>query len=74
MRQRRDRACFALEASESVGAVGLRSTNDFDRDVALEAAIAGAPHLAHSAGAERRDDFVSAEAYAGGQAHGTFGL
>ena len=39
---------------------------DLDRDLAPEPRVARAVHLAHAAGAERRDDLVGAEARAGG--------
>jgi hypothetical protein len=45
------------------GGVGRgRSAKDFDGDIAAESRIAGAIDFAHPAGAERRDDFVGAEA------------
>src|SRR5690349_10145966 len=41
-----------------------------DRDVASEARVARSIHLAHAAGAERRDDLVRPEPRAGGERHG----
>ena len=43
---------------------------DLDRDIAIEPGIAGTIHVAHAAGAERSNDFVRAEARAGGEAQG----
>ena len=40
-----------------------------DRDVALEARVARAVHLAHAAGAERRQDLVRAETGPGREGH-----
>ena len=65
----RDRFGFALESLAAIrvgrGFVG----QNLDRDGAIEPAVFRAIHLAHAARAERRDDFIGAEAGAGGKAH-----
>ena len=42
---------------------------NLDRDDAFEAGVGRAVDFAHSAGAERRDDFVGTETRASGQGH-----
>ena len=68
MRQRGDGLRLALESGEAFGIGGDRSRQDLDRDVAIEARVAGAIHLAHTAGAERLQDLVAAEAVPAGRA------
>ena len=61
---------FGRQLSSSVMGSGVDSTGrrqNLQRDVAIELRIAGAVHLAHSAGAERRHDFIRAETRAGGE-------
>ena len=62
---------LALKACEPVGVVRKQIRKDFDRDVAIELRVACAIDLAHSACADRRDDFVRAETSAGNKGHGT---
>ena len=62
--QRRDRARLAREP---LGELGVR---DLDRDVAIQARIAGAIHLAHAARADQRLNFVGTESVAGSKRHG----
>ena len=69
VRERRDRLGFGLEARQRVGVVDEVLRQHLDRDVALEPRIARAVHLAHPAGAERRQDLVRAEALAGSERH-----
>jgi hypothetical protein len=45
-------AGLSLKAVREMGGGGL------DGDVAVQSCVAGLPHLAHAAGAERREDFV----------------
>ena len=66
MAQRGGRACFLLEAVQSIGVGRERRRQHFDRDVAPETRVARAIHLAHAARAERGEDFIRAEAHAGG--------
>src|SRR5882762_1542703 len=63
---------LALKACEAIGIERERVRDDLQRDVATELRIARAIDLAHAAGAERRQDFVRAEACASGQAHAYF--
>ena len=67
MIQRREGLGFAREPCEPVGVARERVGQDFDRDVAIELRIARAIHLAHAAGTNGGEDFVRAEADAGGR-------
>jgi hypothetical protein len=60
--QRRRRACFLLEAPEPLAVTGECGGQDFDGDVAAEARIVGAIHVAHAARRDGRDDFIGSEA------------
>ena len=60
---------IAPEAREAIGIADERIGQYFQGDVALQASVARAEHLAHPAGAEDREDVVSAEAGAGRQRH-----
>jgi hypothetical protein len=63
MVQSGDGASFALEAlAEALG-------GDFERDLAAQARVAGAVHLAHPSLAEGRKNFVRAQTISGGQRH-----
>ena len=53
---------LALQAGDAIGILCECGGQDLDRDVALQARVAGAIDLAHAAGAEHRFDFVRAEA------------
>ena len=68
MVQRGDGACLAFEARTQIGITSDFAWQDLDRDGAIEARVAGFIHLAHATGAERADDFIRAEAGAGGDA------
>ena len=69
MGQRRDRPRLTLEASESVG-IGRHSRGqDLDRDVAVQLRVMSLEHLAHAAGADRRDDLVRTENGSWDQCH-----
>src|SRR5207244_664239 len=52
---------LALEARGAAGIVAQRVGQCLDRDVAVQARIAGAIHLAHAARADLGDDLVDAE-------------
>ena len=69
MIERRQAARFTLEPLLVLRRRSDDRRHHFDRDDAVEAGIAGFEHLAHSAGAKRRQDFVRSEARAAGQAH-----
>ena len=56
MIQRGEHARLALEPRQPVRIVNDRIGKDLDRDLAVEARIAGAIDLAHATGAERADD------------------
>ncbi len=59
--QRREQTRFALEAPQSFGIVGEGVGENLDGDVAAQARVAGAIHLAHAACADLLDDFVASE-------------
>ena len=69
MRQPGDTHRFALESRERRGIPGQPGGQDLDRDVAVEPRIARAIDLAHSSGAERRNDLVVTEAGPRGKWH-----
>ena len=59
--QRADGTRFQLEASQPLGVRGQRGGQHLDRDLAAEARIARAVHLAHPSGTERGDDLVGTQ-------------
>ncbi len=61
MVQARDRLCFALEALEAGGIGGHVGVEDLEGDVTIEARVAGAVHLAHSAFAQLVEDAIGSE-------------
>ena len=65
MIERRQELGFALEAGHALGIAGEGLGQDLQRDVAIEASVAGAVDFAHAAGAEERDDLVGADLGAG---------
>ena len=67
MIQRREGLRFALEPREAFGIGGERVRQDLDRDLTTQRRVRRSVHLPHAALADRRDDFVDAEARAGGQ-------
>ena len=69
MRERRDRAGFALEARERLGVIGKLLGKHLDRNLAAEAQVFRPVHLAHAAGAERRENLVSIEESSRDQGH-----
>ena len=69
MIQGRDRACLALHALFQFGVGGQMIGENLDGDVASEAGVAGAVHLAHSTSAQWRLNFVGAKLAARVQGH-----
>ena len=65
VRERSDGLRLPLEASTPIRVGRDRVGQDFDRHIAAEPRVARPVHLAHSAGAEGRDDLVRAKACAG---------
>ena len=63
--QRSEHLRFALKSREALWIVGEEIRKNFDRDVAIERRVARAIHLSHTAGAERGENVVRAEASAG---------
>ena len=61
VRERGNRAGLALEPRERVGIAGKIRRDRLHRDVAAQARIAGAIHLAHPARAQQRDDLIGTE-------------
>ncbi len=70
MGQCRDRTRLALEAGERVGVARELLGEDLDRDLAVEAVVAGAVDLAHPPGPQRREDLVTAEQSVRDERHG----
>ena len=64
MIERREDLRFAFEAREAIGIEGEQLGQDFEGDVAIQLGVARAIHLAHSAAAERREDFIWTESKA----------
>ena len=69
MIQRGQRFRFALEPRDPLGIGDEQLRQDLDRDFALKLRVPRAINLPHPPGAKRREDFVRAEARAGGQSH-----
>ena len=72
MVQRGDRPRFVLESTQTIGISGEPFRKDLDRHVAPEAGVARAIDLAHAARAERGEDLVRTEAFAGSERHEEF--
>jgi hypothetical protein len=64
-----DGARFLLEAMQPRRVARRRTGQYFDRDVAAEPRVARLVDFTHATGAERRHDFVRAEAHARSQGH-----
>ena len=64
---------FAREPSKPVRIVRKRVREDLERDIAIQLGIARAIDLSHAPFADRRGDFVDAEARAGSKGQ-TVGL
>ena len=69
MIERREHFGFALEARQPLAVGGHCGRQHLDRDLTLQPSVERAIHLAHSAGAERRDDFIGPEPCSGGKWH-----
>jgi len=65
--ERREHLRLALEPRHAFGIRGERVRQDLDRDLAPERRVRRSVDLAHSAFADRRDDFVDAESGAGSE-------
>ena len=65
------RECFglALEPRKAFGVGSKDLGQNLERDVTIEAAVAGPVHFAHSTRAQRRDDLVRPDACARRKAH-----
>ena len=70
MGQRGDGFRLALETETGFGILGDGIGDDFDRDVAVEAAVVRPVHLSHPALAEKLADIVRTEGGAGSERHG----
>jgi hypothetical protein len=62
--------CFPLEPRESLGIVGKRVGQDFERDITPELRVAGTIHFAHPTAAKGGEDFVRTDAATRGQGQG----
>ena len=69
MAQSCERPGLPLEARDPLLVLGEPFGQHLDRHFALELGVARPVHLAHAAGAERRDDLVGAESSAGFELH-----
>jgi hypothetical protein len=61
MMQRADRTRFGFEACASIRIAREGFGQDLDRDLASKPRVLAAIHLAHTPGADRRQDFVGAK-------------
>jgi len=69
-----DGAGLLLEAAQAIGIVAQLGREDLDGDVAAEAGVAGAVHLAHPPGPDQVEDLVRPQPHAGGKGHGKLRL
>ena len=67
MIERREHLGFATESRQAVRIIRDRREQHFDRDVAIQLAVASAVDLPHAAGPEVGEDLIRAEARAGSQ-------
>ena len=67
--QRGGRTGFLLESAEPIGVGTEDQRHDLDRNVPAEPRIVRPIYLAHAAGAERGNDFVAADPFAGLEPH-----
>ena len=67
--QRRDGFGFALEPRAQIRVRGEMRRQDFDGYRAIEPCVSGAIDLAHTAGADRRENLVWSEARTSGERH-----
>ena len=70
MVQRGEGLRFVPEPGGALGIRGEHLGQDLDRDVAIQAGVAGAIHLAHAPLTQLPDDGVHAEAHVDVQRHG----
>ena len=70
MIERRENLGFTLEPHQALRIGGHAGGQHLDRNVALQARIAGAIHLTHPTRADRRFDAIGADARARRQRHG----
>jgi hypothetical protein len=67
--ERREHLRLAAETRQAIRIVCDGREQHFDRDVAIQLRVPRAIHLAHPAGAKRRDDFVRTEMNSTDQRH-----
>ena len=67
--ERRQHLRFAPEAREPFGSMGEAVRQRFQRDVTTQPCVSGPIDLSHTAGTERRQDFVRTEARTEGERH-----
>ena len=65
---------FTVEPFAELRTGGECGRQDLDGDGAIEPRVTGFEHLAHATGADRREDLVGAEAWAGGRAKLTWNI
>jgi hypothetical protein len=70
MDQRREGECFPPEAGKTLRVGGISIGQDLQRDIAVQAGVAGAVDFAHSALAQQFHDIEGSETPAGLQRHG----
>lgn len=70
LRDRGERPGLALKPLLPIGIGGDVRREDFDRDGAIETCVARPQDLPHPAGANERDDFISAESSTRRERHG----
>ena len=63
-------ARFLLEPAPAILIVRKRRRESFDRDVAVQLMVARPVHLTHTPGAQRAENFETAEAIAHRESHG----
>ena len=67
--ERREHLRLALEPRETIGVARECLGQHLQRDVAIELRVARTPHLAHAAGTEQCDDFITTKNTTGGYRH-----
>jgi hypothetical protein len=67
MIERGKRLCFTREPGQTFRIGSKRLGQDLQCDIAIEPGVVGSKHLPHAPFANLRDDFVDAEANAGGE-------
>ena len=69
MVQRGEEIGFSGEAREALCIPGKDLGQNLEGDVSRQLAVTCPIHLPHPAGTDKRDDFIGAEAGAGGETH-----